>query len=84
MGFEGQGYDVDLGHPVYSRKANWDFHAIAATWTKEMQTLLDNKSITTQPIHEVDGKFEGVIKALEMLQSGEVKGEKLVVRISHQ
>ena len=84
MGFEGQGYDVDLGHPIYSRKANWDLHAIAATWTKEMQTLLDNKSIVTQPMRQVDGKFEGIIKALEMLHSGEVKGEKLVVRISHQ
>ena len=82
MGFEGEGYDVDLDHPVYTRKANPELHAISSRWTKEMQSLLDQDLITTQPIREVDGQFEGIIKALEMLQNGEVKGEKLVVKIS--
>ena len=82
MGYEGEGYDVDLGHPVYTRKANPKLHAIVSLWAKEMQSLLDQGLITTQPIREVDGQFEGIIKALEMLQSGEVKGEKLVVRVS--
>ena len=83
MGFESQGYDVDLGHPAYARKSNMELHAIASLWAREMQSLLDNGVITTQPIREVDGHFEGVIKALEMLRSGDVKGEKLVVRISN-
>ena len=47
-----------------------------------MQSLLDKGLITTAPIQEVEGQFEGIVKALEMLQSGEVKGKKLVVRIS--
>lgn len=83
MGFEGQGYDVDLGHEVYGRKANWDLHAVAARWAKEMQTLLDHKQVTTQPIREVEGGFDGIVEALELLHSGRVRGEKLVVRISH-
>ena len=82
MGFEMQGNDVDLGHPVYTRKARPDLHAIGTLWAKEMQSLLDKGSITTQPIREVEGEFEGVIKALETLQSGGVRGEKLVVRLS--
>ena len=36
MGFESQGYDVDLGHPVYKRKGNMELHAIASLWVKEM------------------------------------------------
>ena len=82
MGFEMQGNNVDLGHPVYARKASPELHAIGALWAKEMQTLLDNGSITTQPIREMEGQFEGIIEALEMLQSGAVRGEKLVIRVS--
>lgn len=82
MGFESRGVDVDLGHPVYTRKANLGLHALACGWTTEMQSLLDKGLITTQAIREVDGQFEAIVKALELLQSGEVKGEKLVVRIS--
>lgn len=82
MGYEGEGYDVDVGHPVYSRKANLELHAIASLWANEVQSLLDQGLITTQQIREVPGQFNGIIKALEMLQAGEVKGEKLVVRVS--
>ncbi|KAJ0365229.1 putative secondary metabolism biosynthetic enzyme [Colletotrichum chrysophilum] len=82
MGFEALGYDVDLGHPTYSRKANFELHDVAARWAGEVQSLLESKQLETQPIKEVSGGFEGVIKALEMLQSGEVKGEKLVVQVS--
>ncbi|KAF9872520.1 hypothetical protein CkaCkLH20_10017 [Colletotrichum karsti] len=83
MGFEGQDRDVDLGHPVYSRKANPGLHAVVARWARELQPALDEGRLTTQPIREVGGRFEGVIDALEMLQRGEVKGEKLVVSISN-
>ncbi|KAK2776562.1 zinc-binding dehydrogenase family [Colletotrichum kahawae] len=83
MGFEALGYDVDLGHPTYSRKANFELHDVAAQWAREVQSLLESKQLETQPIKEVGGGFEGVIQALEMLQSGEVKGEKLVVQVSN-
>ena len=82
MGFEMLGFDVFPGHAVYERKANPKLHAMSTLWAKEVQSLLDKRLITTKPIQEVDGQFEGVIKALEMLHSGEVKGKKLVVRIS--
>jgi NADPH:quinone reductase-like Zn-dependent oxidoreductase len=82
MGFEGQNVDVDLGHPVYTRKANPALHAVASEWARELQPLLDNEQIKTQPVHEIEGRFEGIIKALEMLQRGDVKGKKLAVRIA--
>ncbi|KAL2173168.1 chaperonin 10-like protein [Thermothelomyces heterothallicus CBS 202.75] len=82
MGFEAQGVDVDLGHPVYTRKANMDLHALASEWRAEMQSLLDQGLITTQPVRECGEGFEAVIKAVEILQRGESKGQKLVVTIS--
>lgn len=84
MGFEGQDRDVDLGHPVYSRKANPALHRVVARWARELQAVLDEdeSSLVTQPVREVEGGFEGVIEALEMLQRGEIKGQKLVVAIS--
>lgn len=82
MGFEALGFDVNLDHPVYARKANLELHGIALQWAQEIQALLDQGQIKTQPIREIDGHFEGVVKALEMLQRGDVKGEKLVVRVS--
>ena len=84
MGFESKGVDVDLGHPVYTRKANPELHAIGCEWTSDMQSLLDRGLITIQAVREVEGRFEGIIKALGMLQSGEVKGKKLAVRISER
>lgn len=82
MGFEALGYDVDLGHPTYSRKANFKLHGVAEQWAREIQLLLDSEQLETQPIKEVNGGFEGIIRALEKLQNGEVKGEKLVVQVS--
>ena len=84
MGFESKGSDVDLGHPVYTRKANPDLFAIGNEWTKDMQSLLDQGSIITLGIREVDGQLEGVIEGLEQLQSGKVNGRKLAVRISNR
>lgn len=82
MGYEALGYDVTFGHETYDRKVNWELHHIAAQWAVDIQSLLDEGTITSQKIREVDGGFEGVIKAVEILQRGEQKGEKLVVRLA--
>jgi NADPH-dependent curcumin reductase CurA len=82
MGYEGQNVDVDLAHPVYTRKANPGLHAVTGEWAKEMQALLDQGKISTQEIQEVAGGFDGVIEAMEMLARGTVRGRKLVVRIA--
>jgi NADPH:quinone reductase-like Zn-dependent oxidoreductase len=82
MGFEMQGVDVDLGHDVYTRKARPELHALGMVWTKEMQALLDAGAVITPPIRELEGGFEGIIAGLHMLQAGEIRGEKLVARLS--
>jgi hypothetical protein len=82
MGFESRNVDVDLGHPVYTRKANQALYDMGVRWTTEMQSLLDQGAMRTGQIHEVEGGLQGVIKGLHMLRNGEVNGRKIVVRIA--
>lgn len=83
MGFEILGVRVFLGdHNVYTREASEEMFVIGRQWAIEMQRLLHNKLIKTHPIREISGKWDGIVRGLEMLQRGEIRGEKLVVRIS--
>lgn len=82
MGFEGLGIRIDLGPTSYSREANQELFEICARWTTEMQSILDAGLIRTHPIREVSGQWEGIIDGLAMLQRGEVRGQKLVVRVA--
>ncbi|KAF2801103.1 zinc-binding dehydrogenase family oxidoreductase [Melanomma pulvis-pyrius CBS 109.77] len=87
MGFEMQGVDVDLGHDVYSRTARPELHDLGIVWAREMQALLDAGSVKTQPIKELelDNGFEGIIEGLNMLRTGQIRGQKLVARVpSHR
>jgi hypothetical protein len=81
MGFEGFGHRVELGQNVYSREANMELYQQGNGWTKEMQTLLDQGLIKNHPVREVQGQWQGIIEGLGMLERGEVRGQKLVVRI---
>ncbi|KAI1271326.1 GroES-like protein [Xylaria sp. FL0933] len=82
MGFEGHEYDVDLGHPVYSRKASPVLHEVLSQWTCELQQLIDGGHLKTKPIREKPGGFEGIIGALKTMKNGELQKEKIVVAIS--
>ncbi|PHH61187.1 hypothetical protein CDD81_710 [Ophiocordyceps australis] len=81
MGFEIEGVTVDLEHQVYTRKARPELLDLGVVWAREMQGLLDAGAIKTQPIREVQGGLEGVIKGLSALQRGEARGHKLVARV---
>ncbi|KAI1125436.1 GroES-like protein [Nemania abortiva] len=82
MGFEANNVDVDLGHPAYARKANPELHTLVCSWIPDLQSMINRGFLEPQPHREIDGGFDGVIKAMEMLHSGEVKGQKLTVRIA--
>ncbi|KAI1100579.1 putative alcohol dehydrogenase [Jackrogersella minutella] len=87
MGYEGLGRSTQLGsenatESTYTRKADSTLAALCARWAAEMQMLLDAGSIKHHPIREVDGQWEGIINGLMMLQKGEIRGQKLVIRIS--
>jgi hypothetical protein len=84
MGFEMQGVDVDLGHDVYSRTARPELHDLGIVWAREMQKLIEAGLVKTQPIKELDPDkgFEGIIEGLNMLHTGQIRGQKLVARVS--
>jgi hypothetical protein len=83
MGFEGLGATVDLGPTgsIYSRQANEKLFETCARWHDEMQSLMDEDLVKSHPVREVSGGWQGIIDGLEMLQRGEVRGQKLVVKI---
>ncbi|KAI1169449.1 putative alcohol dehydrogenase [Nemania sp. FL0916] len=82
MGFEGFGQKVTLGDETYSREVNTTLKSKTGYWAAEMQASLDAGSIKAHPVRELKGKWEGVIEGLLMLQKGDVRAQKLVVRIS--
>lgn len=81
MGFEGMGMDVDLNHPVYTRMKNPLLHSIRCEWVPEIQSMLDKGQLEPQKYKKVDGGFDGVITAMQMLHRGDTKGEKLVIQL---
>lgn len=82
MGFESLGVSIDLGSNSYSREANQGAFEITTEVVREMQKLLDEGAVKPHPVLEVPGAWQGIIKGLEMLQRGDVRGQKLVVRIT--
>ena len=81
MGYEGLGVKVDLGPTPYSREANKRLLEVTMRVAAEMQKVIDTGLVKTHPVKEVPGRWEGIIKGLGILQRGEVRGQKLVVRI---
>ena len=82
MGFEGFGHRVALGANTYSREANMELYGHGNEWAAEMQAAVNQGLIKPHPVRQVAGQWEGVIEGLGMLQRGEVRGEKLVVRVA--
>ena len=84
MGYEGLGVRIGLGPTSYSRDASQELFGVTTRVAGEMQALVDADLIKSHPIREVPGRWEGVVDGLAMLQRGEVRGQKLVVRIAEQ
>ncbi|TQV95680.1 alcohol dehydrogenase GroES-like domain-containing protein [Cordyceps javanica] len=66
---------------VYHREADPAKLELAMAWRAEVQKLVDDGTLQCHPVQEVPGKWEGIIKGLDMLKAGNVRGKKLVVRI---
>lgn len=84
MGYEMLGYHIDLGGTVsaYSREASEEAFDIGQRWAAEVQALVRRGLVKPHPIQEVPDKWGGILAGLAMLQAGEVRGRKLVVRMS--
>jgi NADPH:quinone reductase-like Zn-dependent oxidoreductase len=66
---------------AYHREPDMDKLYSASRWRNDVQELLDQGRIRCHPVREVSGGWEGIIKGLEMLKDGQVRGQKLVVRV---
>ncbi|KAH7329709.1 alcohol dehydrogenase GroES-like domain-containing protein [Stachybotrys elegans] len=67
---------------IYHRDADPRKLDIAMRWCKEVQSLVDQGRLRCHPVREVPGKWQGIIQGLNMLKNGQVRREKLVVRIA--
>ncbi|RYP69567.1 hypothetical protein DL770_008215 [Monosporascus sp. CRB-9-2] len=88
MGFEAMGRDVSFmggENTTYSRDANLQLYARGVKWTAELQVAVDTGKILPHPVREVGGGGsweERIIRGLGILRRGEVKRERLVVRVA--
>lgn len=84
LAYEMWGDSVHLGEEekVYSRPANKSRLLATVAWAERVQDLLDRGLVKHHPLKQVEGEWEGVIEGLRMLQSGEVRGCKLVVQLA--
>ncbi|OAA69789.1 Alcohol dehydrogenase superfamily, zinc-type [Cordyceps fumosorosea ARSEF 2679] len=82
MAYECTGHAVDYGaESAYTRAASPEAYALAVEAVAELQPLIDDGRVVPHPVRELRGGWEGILKGLEMLRGGQVRGEKLVVRI---
>ncbi|KAI1423492.1 putative alcohol dehydrogenase [Xylaria sp. FL1777] len=91
MGYEALGRDFHVASEAeaeaeasatYTRSASSSLATLYARWGAEMQLLLDAGSVKHHPILQIEGQWDGIIKGLMMLRGGEVRGQKLVIRIA--
>lgn len=84
MGYEALGQHTQLGSApsTYSREASPLLFDVCQRWKAEIQNLLDAGLLKHHPIRELPGKWEGIADGLAMLKRGEVRGQKLVIRLA--
>lgn len=68
---------------VYHRAADPAKFDLGARWAQEVQKLVDQGRLKSHPVREVPGKWQGIIQGLDMLKGGQVRGQKLVVRVGN-
>lgn len=80
MGMAILGKKVALDHG-YGSEEDPEKRAFGIEWYREMQELLDSGKLKTHPVRLLPGRFEGILKGLNMLKGKQVSGEKLIVQL---
>jgi NADPH:quinone reductase-like Zn-dependent oxidoreductase len=83
MGFQVLGVDINLAGSTYTRPGDPALFEIGKQWAGEMEVLMDSGQVKPHPLRELEGGWTSIIEGLEKLRKGEVRGQKLVVRIPH-
>lgn len=82
MGFQILGVDLNLGASTYTRPGDPKLMHIGMKWAGEMQSLMESGRVKPHPLRELHNSgWEAIIEGLDMLRKGEIRGQKLVVRI---
>nr|QQW45475.1 trans-acting enoylreductase CalK' [Aspergillus stellatus] len=81
MGFQVLGVDINLGDSTYTRLGDQKLFTIGTQWAREFETLMATGQLKAHPLRELPGGFDAIIEGLNMLRKGEVRGQKLVVKI---
>lgn len=78
MGGAISGRGVELPEP-YGIPPNPDIGEWARQWYRTVQRLLDEGRLKPCPLEIIPGRFEGILKGLDLLRNGKVSGRKLIV-----
>lgn len=80
MGGAISGKGVELPEP-YGIPPQPEIGAWARPWYKTIQNLIDTGKLKPCPLQTISGRFDGILRGLEMLKKGSVSGKKLLVEL---
>ena len=81
MGVTVFGQEIRLSEGYY-QPPNLEHHAFGLNWVKIVQDLIDKEELRSHPVKVMTGRFEGILKGLDLLSQQKVSGQKLVYFIS--
>ena len=82
MGYEIFGREIALDKG-YGREGRKEHREQAARWAGEVQALMDGSMLVGHPVEVLDGNWEESVPiGLERLRRGEVRGGKLVAKVT--
>ncbi|KAL0941606.1 zinc-binding dehydrogenase family [Colletotrichum truncatum] len=75
-----------LGHRLgldfgYEREEDPGMRAFGVRWYRSLQMLLDQEMLKPHPLRIIEGRFEGILRGVNILKNKEVSGEKLIVTL---
>ena len=77
----GAGVDAGEESSDYAKGADPELRQWGIGFYQSIQRLVDGKMLRAHPVRVLEGRFEGILRGLNMLERREVSGQKLVVRL---
>ncbi|KAL5355555.1 chaperonin 10-like protein [Aspergillus floccosus] len=74
----GHRLELDYG---YERDVDPEMRRFGIRWYRSIQWLLDHDQLKHHPLRVLPGRFDAILRGIELLKSKSVSGEKLVVAI---
>lgn len=81
MGFQVLGVDIKLAGSTYTRPGDHALFEIGKQWASEMENLMESGRVKPHPLRELGDGWNSIIEGLGQLRKGDVRGQKLVVKI---